>query len=153
MDNLSPRERDRFIRTWLHSIIPVQTVLDDNIQSMLVEANRDFSPEQYLGIGDDDEETIFGDDDDEDLVIALLASIDYCPTAQPASQESIDKLKDVRIEKSDLDCSICLDELLVGSEAKCLPCSHVYHGNCIAEWLKNSNTCPLCRYSLPTDSS
>lgn len=44
-------------------------------------------------------------------------------------------------------CPICLGELLVGIEAIRLPipCSHVYHQECIIQWLNKSNTCPLCR--------
>ena len=26
-----------------------------------------------------------------------------------------------------------------------LECSHLFHKNCILEWLKNKNTCPICR--------
>ena len=28
----------------------------------------------------------------------------------------------------------------------------MFHDKCIEEWLNRHNTCPLCRYELPTDS-
>ncbi|PHU15229.1 hypothetical protein BC332_16434 [Capsicum chinense] len=46
------------------------------------------------------------------------------------------------------DCVICLDEL--GKERSLLrmSCSHVFHGDCIANWFENSGNCPICRYQL-----
>ncbi|AES69219.1 anaphase-promoting complex subunit 11 RING-H2 finger protein [Medicago truncatula] len=46
-------------------------------------------------------------------------------------------------------CSICLAELLVGSQATRFPCSHLYDEGCIMKWLGRSNTCPMCRQILP----
>ena len=51
------------------------------------------------------------------------------------------------IEKEDLDllapCSICLADLLPGDDAQKLPCNHIFHTHCIAEWLQRSPFCPL----------
>ncbi|KAJ9543278.1 hypothetical protein OSB04_022985 [Centaurea solstitialis] len=43
------------------------------------------------------------------------------------------------------------DSVCVGSVMNRLPCLHVYHPSCIMAWLNARNTCPLCRYELPTD--
>lgn len=47
-------------------------------------------------------------------------------------------------------CAVCFEDFCHGSEVARMPCSHVYHGGCIVEWLKTSNLCPLCRYQMPT---
>ncbi|XP_061337986.1 uncharacterized protein LOC133284879 [Gastrolobium bilobum] len=62
---------------------------------------------------------------------------------------SFQNLEEVTIEaesSSITDCSICLGE--IGSSAIGLPCSHVFHRDCITKWLMLRNSCPLCRCSV-----
>lgn len=46
-------------------------------------------------------------------------------------------------------CAICKDEFSLHSEAKQLPCNHLYHSECILPWLSHQSSCPLCRFQLP----
>lgn len=46
--------------------------------------------------------------------------------------------------EEDLFCPVCLEHLLIGSEAACTTCSHLYHSHCIIKWLVTSTSCPLC---------
>ncbi|KAI1303719.1 E3 ubiquitin-protein ligase AMFR [Halotydeus destructor] len=46
-------------------------------------------------------------------------------------------------------CAICLENLTAPLEL--LPCSHVYHKNCIKQWYAKDMTCPLCKGSLSRD--
>jgi len=32
-----------------------------------------------------------------------------------------------------------------------MPCGHIFHESCIFQWLKDNNTCPVCRYELETE--
>ena len=41
-------------------------------------------------------------------------------------------------------CAVCLEKLEAGLLVVALPCAHVYHLDCITEWLKEKNTCPQC---------
>ncbi|XP_030548887.2 E3 ubiquitin-protein ligase RNF181-like [Rhodamnia argentea] len=59
-------------------------------------------------------------------------------------------LMEVEATERSVDCAICCEEIIVGSTASSMPCCHVYHRGCIAKWLKNSRTCPLCRFELPS---
>ncbi|XVF88129.1 hypothetical protein PTKIN_Ptkin19aG0025200 [Pterospermum kingtungense] len=44
-------------------------------------------------------------------------------------------------------CAICLEEFSMDSCRK-MPCSHVFHGHCIAQWLWRKRSCPVCRSQL-----
>lgn len=47
-------------------------------------------------------------------------------------------------------CDICLEDYEVGLDATRLPCFHVFHRACNAEWLAINPTCPRCRYNIPS---
>ncbi|KAK8567284.1 hypothetical protein V6N13_105258 [Hibiscus sabdariffa] len=67
----------------------------------------------------------------------------------PATESSINlMLNKVRVEAE--DCCICLEELKVESDAAQMPCAHVFHADCIKEWLYTSHYCPICRFEMPT---
>ncbi|KAA8517609.1 hypothetical protein F0562_015083 [Nyssa sinensis] len=76
--------------------------------------------------------------------------------APPAAVSFVNSMPRVVIneehEKQDsLTCAICKDILSVGTIVNQLPCFHLYHPSCILPWLSARNSCPLCRYELPTD--
>ena len=52
-------------------------------------------------------------------------------------------------EKMDL-CAICVDDFTDGDNLRVLPCEHVFHSECVDEWLINhSSLCPLCKMEVP----
>jgi len=48
-------------------------------------------------------------------------------------------------------CTVCQEDFKTEEWATKLPCSHVFHKNCIEPWFENNNSCPVCRYELPVD--
>lgn len=50
-----------------------------------------------------------------------------------------------------LECSICQECFDVGHSVLKLPCRHLYHTECVTNWLQVNNTCPLCRLELPKE--
>ena len=49
-------------------------------------------------------------------------------------------------------CAVCLvqlDSAKPSSPLQSLPCQHVFHSECIGEWLRQSLTCPVCRCVVP----
>ncbi|KAL1223731.1 E3 ubiquitin-protein ligase RING1-like [Cardamine amara subsp. amara] len=76
------------------------------------------------------------------------------PGPPPASEPTITALPTVKITPQHLtndmsQCTVCMEEFIVGGEATELPCKHIYHNNCIIPWLRLHNSCPICRRDLP----
>ncbi|XP_071727294.1 E3 ubiquitin-protein ligase At1g12760-like [Rutidosis leptorrhynchoides] len=49
------------------------------------------------------------------------------------------------ISGEDAICSICLGKYANNDELRELPCSHLFHKNCVDKWLKINASCPLCK--------
>jgi DNA-directed RNA polymerase subunit RPC12/RpoP len=73
----------------------------------------------------------------------------------PASKTEVESLKRGVIEQGHVDtktdCAVCKDEFELGNEYVEVPCSHIFHPDCILPWLNMHNSCPVCRYELKTD--
>lgn len=74
----------------------------------------------------------------------------------PAAKSAVEALPSINVDeallKSDLaQCAVCMDDFEMGIVVKQMPCKHVYHQDCILPWLELHNSCPVCRYELPTD--
>ncbi|CAN6466916.1 unnamed protein product [Victoria cruziana] len=62
-------------------------------------------------------------------------------------------VKSLKIGKGSLECAVCLCEFQDDDRLRLLPrCSHVFHPECIDEWLSSHVTCPVCRADLREDS-
>ncbi|RRT58018.1 hypothetical protein B296_00037046 [Ensete ventricosum] len=77
--------------------------------------------------------------------------------APSASRSSIDAMPIIKINQGhlrvDSQCTVCLERFEIGSEAREMPCKHLYHSECIIPWLEQHNSCPVCRYEMPTQGS
>ena len=72
----------------------------------------------------------------------------------PTDEDILNELPETQIEDvNKLDpekknCIICLEDFKNGDKAIILPCIHLFHNECIKNWLKTQNTCPICKYKL-----
>ncbi|KAK2060992.1 hypothetical protein LY76DRAFT_391556 [Colletotrichum caudatum] len=72
-------------------------------------------------------------------------------SAPPATEDALSKLQRKKVDKEMLgpegktECTICIDDFNEGDEATVLPCKHWFHDQCVVMWLKEHNTCPICR--------
>eukprot|EP00271_Cylindrocystis_brebissonii_P005798 TRINITY_DN18092_c0_g1_i1.p1 TRINITY_DN18092_c0_g1~~TRINITY_DN18092_c0_g1_i1.p1 ORF type:complete len:1044 (-),score=226.55 TRINITY_DN18092_c0_g1_i1:1113-3914(-) len=74
----------------------------------------------------------------------------------PASRAAIEALTSVQVTLVHLEsgqsvCAVCKESGALEETLTQLPCNHLYHEECILPWLATRNSCPLCRFELPTD--
>lgn len=73
----------------------------------------------------------------------------------PLSSQRINEIPNVKISAEEVErkmqCSVCWDDFKLDESVRKLPCSHLYHENCIVPWLNLHSTCPICRKSLAND--
>ncbi|XP_034116989.1 E3 ubiquitin-protein ligase Iruka [Drosophila albomicans] len=73
----------------------------------------------------------------------------------PLSSQRINEIPNVKISAEEVErkmqCSVCWDDFKLDETVRKLPCSHLYHENCIVPWLNLHSTCPICRKSLAND--
>ncbi|KAI7549798.1 hypothetical protein KC331_g3586 [Hortaea werneckii] len=91
--------------------------------------------------------------------LAILVDINFraevIQTATTQINKDLAQLRDSLSQRPESEpdnrpiCPIDL-EPIEPEEAKALPCGHVFHTECIATWLDQSNTCPIDRSTMPS---
>ncbi|KAH6591372.1 hypothetical protein BASA50_008726 [Batrachochytrium salamandrivorans] len=73
---------------------------------------------------------------------SCLDVLDGCANSAPTSLSW--NQGDIQISRD--CCAICLDDFVVGSRVRELPCRHIFHSLCIDPWLlKHNRLCPICK--------
>jgi hypothetical protein len=93
---------------------------------------------------------IFNATNQDDLLNQLFQQ--YQPRPQPSTaKDFLANIPEILISTETQElCTVCQDLYKEGDRALKLPCNHMYHKDCIVPWLESHNTCPTCRYMLPT---
>jgi hypothetical protein len=65
-------------------------------------------------------------------------------------KNSLDKIQTLKITKNMNErCTICMDDMKEGEDYYNLTCKHIFHIDCIKEYLLNYNhMCPLCKEEI-----
>lgn len=92
------------------------------------------------------------------IITNLMEAHPQSNAPPPATEDTIAKLPRKKLDKemlgsdSKAECTICIDDLQLGDEVLVLPCKHWFHGECVVLWLKEHNTCPICRSSVENNT-
>ncbi|KAL3512386.1 hypothetical protein ACH5RR_025103 [Cinchona calisaya] len=127
-----------------------------NVQNL--EANTEIGNEGFneLNFGDHEHDE-YNYTTEYEMLFGQFAESEIAIMGRPPAAKDVVKnlplvvLSEEDSQKNNLICAVCKDEMGVGEKARQLPCNHRYHGDCILPWLGIRNTCPVCRYELPTD--
>ncbi|KAI0175777.1 hypothetical protein GGR52DRAFT_329928 [Hypoxylon sp. FL1284] len=93
------------------------------------------------------------------IITNLMDTNPQSNAAAPATDEAIANLPKKKLDEEMLgpelkgECTICIDDMKAGDEAVVLPCKHWFHEKCVVLWLKQHNTCPICRASIDGDAT
>ncbi|CAF0962574.1 unnamed protein product [Adineta steineri] len=80
-----------------------------------------------------------------------LLELDSTIASKALTKEQINRLPTERFDRpknrsaEENKCSICWDEFEQNQLLRRLRCFHLYHQECIDNWLKDKNQCPICR--------
>lgn len=80
------------------------------------------------------------------------------PNWTGANNQLLDRLVRTRFTPANFNrdeaCSVCLEDFKENDEVITLPCSdrHIFHSQCILEWLPRNNACPLCKEPVSVDN-
>ena len=66
-----------------------------------------------------------------------------CSPITPVAEESGESDDDD--DELDFTCTICIMEVEDGEKVGALSCHHIFHVQCLKEWIKRKNACPLCQ--------
>jgi len=92
------------------------------------------------------------DDADFNLIEMIAGQVGEAVRRLPASRAAVEGLQEVVLseEEASHGCAVCKDCIAAGTSVLRLPCKHYFHAECIRPWLAIKNTCPVCRFELPT---
>nr|XP_004515506.1 E3 ubiquitin-protein ligase TTC3-like [Cicer arietinum] len=116
-------------------------VFSIRVDFVVTRASEDESDEDYDYKNEDeeDEESVFEDE--------MEVEEEENNGLVPAARSCIEELEMVKVEEVG-KCPICFEDFNVCVR---MPCLHMFHMNCIRDWLEVGNSCPLCRFKMPTN--
>jgi hypothetical protein len=88
----------------------------------------------------------------DEIVTQILNQFDPSANNQRISDEDLQHLPRSKVTQQHVDnesqCTTCMDSFNLGEEVGELACHHIFHVDCIIPWLRNHNTCPVCRQQV-----
>lgn len=52
------------------------------------------------------------------------------------------------LNETETDCSICFEKIKLNEKVFDLTCKHAFHEECLSNWIKYKQDCPVCRKTI-----
>ena len=104
---------------------------DDNIDDLLLRF------EEEDNINNNKRDNLFKEEDAKEILRYIPSSI---------IQEEKNK------DENNYKCLICLYEFKKGDKVCTLPCLHIFHIDCLKNWIIRNTSCPICKSDCSLDS-
>ena len=104
---------------------------DNNIDDLLLRFE-----EEDVNI-DNNKNNLFKEDDANEI-------LKYLPNSEIKEEKNKNK--------NNYKCVICLYEFKIGDKVCTLPCLHIFHIDCLRNWIIRDTSCPICKLDLSLDS-
>lgn len=92
----------------------------------------------------------------DEIVTNILNTFDSSANTHRISDEDLQHLPRSKVTQNHVDneaqCTTCMDQFNLNEEVGELACHHIFHPDCIIPWLRNHNTCPICRHEIDPEA-
>lgn len=107
-----------------------------------IKKDTGLTPETIASCDDDAEE----DSESEEEAVPNKNSLKITTENNEVERCTLgDEKEDAICDDESFDCTICLAPVEDGEKVGILPCSHIFHAECLGHWIQRRNVCPLCQ--------
>ena len=95
---------------------------------------------------------VYNNLEQEILETAMQESLSYYKTQEKKPNVTLCSPKQIICtnEHKEECCAICKENFELEENIITLTCSHIFHSDCISEWIKYKSECPVCRKPIET---
>ncbi len=118
---------------------------NNNYEEDIIRLTNDFTLLRHISTHDEDEEL-------KKVLRQSLLEYKRQPKiikeSEKATHSGLTNLVDSVVIRIKKECPICIEKFKLNEKRTILPCFHDFHSDCINKWLKENNTCPICKKIL-----
>lgn len=113
------------------------------------QGNGPSTPDTVATNGSDDSHFDFNETDDASVDGSSRAN-EACDDLEAGTAIQNNNEATDEADSETFDCTICLSEVCDGEDVGVLTCRHIFHVDCLREWMLRRNACPLCQTKICT---